>query len=75
MWLSTKNLSTARPSKKLDKNFLGLFTVLDRVGSQAYRLDLPKSMSWIHNVFDVSLLEPHNDSDREQPGDIPMLHV
>jgi hypothetical protein len=32
-------------------------------------------MSKIHNVFHVLLLEPHKESDREQPGDIPMLHV
>ncbi len=75
VWLSTKNLATARPSKKLDKKFVGPFTVLDRVGSQAYRLDLPKSMSRIHNVFHVSLLEPHTESGREQPGHIPTLHV
>jgi hypothetical protein len=36
VWLSTKNLATARPSKKLDKKFMGPFTVLDKVGSQAY---------------------------------------
>jgi hypothetical protein len=32
-------------------------------------------MSRIHNVFHVSLLDPHKDSDREQSGDIPTLHV
>ncbi len=75
MWLSTKILATARPSKKLDKKFVGPFTVLDKIGSQAYRLDLPKHMGRIHNVFHVSLLELHKDSGREQPGDTPALHV
>jgi hypothetical protein len=32
-------------------------------------------MSWIHNVFHMSPFELHKDSDREQPGNIPMLHV
>ncbi len=73
--MSTKNLTTARPLKKLNKKFVGPFTVFDRVWSQAYRLDLPKSMSRIHNVFHVSLLEPHKENDREQPGHIPTLHV
>jgi hypothetical protein len=31
--LSTKNLTNARPSKKLDKKFVGPFTVFDKVGS------------------------------------------
>jgi hypothetical protein len=31
VWLSTKNLATARPSKKLDKKFVGSFTVLVRM--------------------------------------------
>ncbi len=36
VWLSTKNLATARPSKKLDKKFLGPFTVLDKIELQGY---------------------------------------
>jgi hypothetical protein len=32
-------------------------------------------MNRIHNVYHVSLLELHKDSDREQPSDTPALHV
>lgn len=59
VWLSTKHLSTKRPSKKLDARFVGPFRVAARIGNVAYRLDLPSSYSAIHNVFHVSLLEPY----------------
>lgn len=73
--MSTKNLATASPTKKLDKKFVCPFTIWDKIGSHAYQLDRPKNMSRIHNVFQVLLLELHNDSDREEPGDITALHV
>ena len=58
--LSTKNIKLARPSKKLDHHFAGPFRVLDLVGKQAYRLDIPKSWKRVHPVFHVSLLEPYH---------------
>ena len=41
--LLTKNIKLAYPSKKLDHCFTGLFKVLDLVGKQVYRLNIPKS--------------------------------
>jgi transposase InsO family protein len=61
--LSTKNIKTKRVKKKLDFKWIGPFKVLDRVGSQAYRLSLPAQYP-IHDVFHVSLLEPY----RSRPG-------
>jgi hypothetical protein len=58
VWLSSQNLRTQRPCKKLDWKKLGPFKVIEKVGLQAYRLALPSSMK-IHPVFHVSLLEPH----------------
>lgn len=46
--------------KKLDHKRLGPFTVLDVVSTHARRLELPPSLNAIHNVFHVSLLEPHH---------------
>lgn len=57
--LSTKNIKTARPSKKLDHKQLDLFPVNKVIGSHAYQLTLPVSMK-IHPVFHVALLEPNS---------------
>ena len=66
--LSTKNIRLARPSKKLDHRFAGPFRVLDLIGKQAYRLDIPKSWKRVHPVFHVSLLEPyHSRPEAGQP--------
>jgi hypothetical protein len=41
---------------KLAPRFVGPYPVISRVGPAAYRLELPESMSDIHNVFHVSQL-------------------
>ena len=41
---------------KLSSRFIGPFEILERVGTVAYRLDLPPSMSDVHEVFHVSML-------------------
>ena len=41
---------------KLSLRFVGPFEILERVGTVAYRLALPPSMSGVHEVFHVSLL-------------------
>jgi hypothetical protein len=51
-----KNLCTARPSHKLDHKYHGPFEIIDRIGSQAYRLSHRKTIGKIHDVIHVSLL-------------------
>ena len=79
VWFNSSNISTTRPSKKLDCwKQLGPFTVLKRIGLQAYRLDLPLKMRHIHNVFHVSLLEPYMPSTllpHGLPPPLPPLYV
>ena len=41
---------------KLSPRFVGPFQILERVGSLAYRLELPPSLAAIHNVFHVSMM-------------------
>ena len=41
---------------KLSPRFIGPFEILERVGTVAYRLDLPPSMSGVHEIFHVSML-------------------
>ena len=40
----------------LSPRFIGPFEILERVGTFAYRLALPPSMSGVHEVFHVSML-------------------
>nr|GEX08938.1 putative nucleotidyltransferase, ribonuclease H [Tanacetum cinerariifolium] len=41
---------------KLSPRFIRPFEILDRVGEVLYRLALPPQLSYVHNVFHVSLL-------------------
>lgn len=69
--LSAKNIRTTQPSKKLGHKYLGPFAILERIGRQAYRLDLPKRYKAIHNVFHVSVLERYHKGPNEkfdEPG-------
>jgi hypothetical protein len=71
--LSTKHakLSTVG-SKKLLPKWIGPFKVLAKIGSAAYRLELPPSLKW-HDVFHVSLLRPYVDSGRVVPPPLPEI--
>ena len=44
---------------KLSSRFIGPFEILERVGTVAYRLALPPSMSGVHEVFHVSMLRKY----------------
>jgi len=61
VWLLPRNIKTTRPSQKLDYKKIGLFKILARIGTSAYKLALPPSMA-IHNTFHISLLEPYQDT-------------
>ena len=73
VWLSLKNITSERPSKKLDwRN--AKFTVIKAVGSHAYQLNTPEG---IHNVFHTNLLRlaqsnpfPSQFNDDPQPPPI-----
>ena len=61
--LNAKNIRTEHATKKLSPKLYGLFKVLEKRGNRAFKLDI--SPGWkIHPVFQVSLLEPYNVSDR-----------
>ena len=44
---------------KLSPRFIGPFEILERIGTVAYRLALPPSMSGVHEVFHVSMLQKY----------------
>jgi len=70
VWFLTRNVRTTRPCKKLDYKKIGPFKILAKIGSSAYKLNLPDTMK-IHNTIHISLLEPYEDnklpSQRQEP--------
>ena len=58
--VSPQHLVTHGSGKgKLKPRYVGLYPIMERVGTLAYRLELPLSLSEIHNVFHVSQLRRH----------------
>ncbi|MBW0520712.1 hypothetical protein O181_060427 [Austropuccinia psidii MF-1] len=57
VWLSSKNIKSTRPTKKLSERWLGPFPILKKVSTHAYHLKLPSQWKSIHPVFHISLLE------------------
>ncbi|MBW0588297.1 hypothetical protein O181_128012 [Austropuccinia psidii MF-1] len=58
VWLSSMNIKSTRPTKKLSKRWLGPFPILKKVSTHDYHLKLPPQWESIHPVFHISLLEP-----------------
>jgi hypothetical protein len=59
--IDARNLKTQRPSKKLDHKKIGPVKILKKIGTRAYRVELPPTIK-VHNVFHVSLMEPYRTS-------------
>src|SRR6266436_8524526 len=57
--LSCRNIRTTRLSNKFDYWKLGPFKVINWIGNNAYRLELPESLSHLHPVFNINLLKPY----------------
>ncbi|THH03524.1 hypothetical protein EW146_g10426, partial [Bondarzewia mesenterica] len=71
VWLLRCNISTTRPSLKLDHRRLGPYCIIRKIGSAAYLLQLPSYLSRLHPVFHVSLLERYADPSDFHPHASP----
>ncbi|TPX36791.1 hypothetical protein SeLEV6574_g08003 [Synchytrium endobioticum] len=72
--ISTRNVRTNRPSKKLDYKWIGPYYVKRRINPVAFEIELPHNLK-IHNVFHVSLLKRYNrpsDPSRQLPKPPPL---
>jgi hypothetical protein len=65
--LDNADLAINRPSRKLAERRSGPFKILARVGTHAYRLELPSQWRNVHPVFHVSKLDPYHE-DSEHPN-------
>jgi hypothetical protein len=52
-----KGVNRFRVEGKLAPRYSGLFPILEQCGPVAYRLQLPETLSAVHNVFHVSQLK------------------
>ena len=50
------SLKQAKKDSKLSPKYYGSYKVLQKIGTMAYRLELP-IVSWVHPVFHVSCLK------------------
>jgi hypothetical protein len=66
VFLSTENLTTDRPTPKLDSQFVGPLEIEKVIGTHAYRLRLPYEMGKVHRTFHTNLLRPAPD--KSLPG-------
>ena len=56
VYLAIKNITTKRPSKKLNYKYIGLYKVIKKISENNYELDLPLKVR-IYPIFHISLLE------------------
>ncbi|OBS15594.1 hypothetical protein FPOA_20713 [Fusarium poae] len=70
VYLSTKNITTKRPTHKLDFKFIGPYKILRKISENNYELDLPPKVR-IHPIFHISLLESAADTIQVKIGNEP----
>jgi transposase InsO family protein len=70
VYLSTKNITTKRPSHKLDYKYIGPYKIKKRISESNYELDLPPKVR-LHKVVHVALLESAADTIQVKIGNEP----
>jgi hypothetical protein len=70
VWLSARDITTSRPSAKLDHKLLGPFRITEKISDLVYRLDLPATMD-VNDTFHISKLERYNEGHPNQTQQEP----
>ena len=70
VYLSTKNITTKRPSHKLDFKYIGPYKIVKKVSKNNYELDLPSKVR-LHPIFHISLLESAENTIRVKTDNEP----
>ncbi|XP_020249619.1 uncharacterized protein LOC109827066 [Asparagus officinalis] len=61
---------------KLAPRYISLFRIVDRIGDLLYRLDLPTSLSSVHDAFHISMLKKHlRDEEQQRVFDVSDLEL
>jgi len=68
VWVSTQNINPLRKTRKLEPKFIKA-KVSEPVGTHAYRVVFPKQHSRLHDVVNITYLEPYVENDF--PGRYP----
>jgi hypothetical protein len=68
--LSTRNLRLKHT--KLQPRWIGPFRILERIGSQAYRLALPEKYDRLHDVFPIQAIEEYRLQKGQSQELLPM---
>src|SRR6266705_5833727 len=58
VWLSSRNYTTDRPTKKLDHKWIGPFRITKVVSPAAMKLQLPAQLKGVHPVVSVTNVHP-----------------
>ena len=61
VWFNARNVTTQRPSRKLDHRRIGPYKILRIISPYAYELEFPDTVQY-HRVQHVSLLDPADDN-------------